>query len=201
MCYSRRFRLTIFVLLVSGSVALAQKEQQPAKPTATPRSTAASSPTATANPAPTPETKIDAKMEAELLQAEDRFVNAIRNRDVKELEEILHPQYADAMEGSEKAFIKRAVIKRASEGQLPAYRVARERKLTRSGNLFTVEGLANNVAQELSEDAPTEKWASVRRVWTKENGRWIATAQIVKELEENEARQKLAPEKEEKKPN
>ena len=144
---------------------------------------------------------MDAKMEAELLQAEDRFINAIRNRDVKELEALLHPQYADAMEGSERAIVKRGIIMRASEGRLPAYKIEKERKLIRSGDSFTVEGMARNVAQELTEDAPTEKWAFIRRIWTRENGQWIATAQIVKEMEENEAREKLAPETKEKKPN
>lgn len=139
-------------------------------------------------------------MEADLLQAEDRLVNAIRNRDVKELEQILHPHFADAMEGSERAFIKRAVIARATEGHLPAYKISRERKLIRSGDAFTVEGFGNNVAQELTEDAPTEKWAFVRRLWSHENGRWIATAQTVKEMDEEEAREKLSPENKEKKP-
>jgi len=196
---SSKFRLTIFVLLVSGSVAFAQKEQKPAKPTATPAATSTAKPTATPKPSPM-ETKIDAKMEAELLQAEERFINAIRNRDGKELEEILHPRYADAMEGSERATIKRAVIARALEGRLPAYKIEKERKLVRSGEVFDVQGLANNVAQELTEDTPTEKWAFVRRIWTREGGRWVATAQMVKELEENEAREKLAPETKEKKP-
>ncbi len=198
---SSKIRLTVLVLLVSGSVALAQKEQKPAKPTATPRPAASLTPSVTPKPSPTPETSIDAKLEAELLQAEDRFINAIRNRDAKELEAILHPQYADSMEGSERAIIKRAVIARAIEGRLPAYKIERERKVVRSGDVFDVQGLANNVAQELTEDAPTEKWALVRRIWTKENGRWIATAQMVKEMEENEAREKLAPETKEKKPN
>lgn len=188
-----RFRLAILVLLLSGSVALAQKDQKSPLPAATPKSTD------TPKPSPTPETKIDSKTEAELLQAEDRFVNAIRNRDAKELEEILHPQYADSMKESERALIKRAVISRAIDGRLPAYKIEKERTLTRYGDVFNVEGLANNVAREQSEDAPTVKWALVRRIWTREGGRWIATAQIVKEIEDNEAREKLAPEKKEKK--
>jgi hypothetical protein len=180
------------VLSFSAASGIAQTEKG---------STPARTPAATAAPSsPTPDTKIDAKTEAELLQAEDRLINAIRNRDAKELEEILHPRYADAMEGSERAMVKRAVISRALEGRLPAYKIEKERKLVRSGDVFDVQGLANNVAQELTEDSPTEKWAFVRRIWTKEGGRWIATAQMVKELEENEAREKLAPDADKKKP-
>jgi hypothetical protein len=188
-----RFRLTLLVLFIAGSVALAQKEQKSATPAGTPKATA------TPRPSPTPETQIDAKTEAELLQAEDRFVNAIRNHDAKELEEILHPQYADSMKESERAVIKRAVIARAIDGRLPAYKIEKERTLTRYGDVFNVEGLANNVAREMSEAAATEEWALVRRIWTREGGRWIVTAQIVKLMDENEAREKLAPEKKEKK--
>jgi hypothetical protein len=198
-----RFHLTILSLVLSGAVALS-KEPQKSKPTATPKPALTPQPTsspesiATPKPAPTPDTKIDAKMEAELLEAEDRFINAIRNHDEKELEAILHPYYADAIDGQSSARTKHGVILRATDGSLPAYRIEKERKLTRSGDSFTVEGLGRDVAHELTEDKPSEEWALVRRIWSRETGHFIATAQIITPLQEKELREKLAGEGKEK---
>jgi len=191
--------LTILSLVLSSTVALSQKQKK-AKPTPTPNPTATLGATATPKPLPTPETTIDPKMEAELLQAEDRFINAIRNRDAKELEQILHRYFADSFEGSASAITKHGFIMKATSGALPAYQVEKERKLIRSGDSFTVEGLARDVAHELTEDHPTEQWARVRRIWSKEGGQWIATAQIVMPLEERDVREKFEAEKKEKKP-
>ena len=199
------FRLTILSLVLSSTVALSEtkrktKPSATPKPTLTPKPTATPTSTATPKPSPTPETKIDARMEAELLQAEDRFVNAIRNHDAKELEVLLHPYYADAFDGANSAIPKRGVIMRATDARLPAYHIEKERKLIRSGETFTVEGLGKDTAHELTEDNPSEHWAFVRRIWTREDGRWIATAQIIKPLEENELREKLEAETKEKQP-
>jgi len=193
------FSLTILSLVLSSSVALSQKQKK-AKPTPTPNPTATLGATATPRPLPTPETTIDPKMEAELLQAEDRFINAIRNRDAKELEQILHRYFADSFEGSGSAIPKHGFIMRVTSGRMPAYQVAKDRKLIRSDDSFTVEGLARDVAHELTEDHPTEQWARVRRLWTNEGSQWIATAQIVTRLEEREVREKFETEKKEKQP-
>jgi hypothetical protein len=193
-----------FVLL--SSVALTDAKQKP-KATATPTPALTTNPSATApttptpKPSSTPDTKIDARMEAELLQAEDRFINAIRNHDVKELEGLLHPYFADSLEGASAAISKRGVITRVADGRLPAYQIEKERKLIRSGDAFTVEGLGKDTAHALTEDNATEHWAFVRRLWSRENGRWIATAQIIAPLEEKDARERLDPEKKEKQPN
>ena len=176
--FSTPRNLAISFLLLSSSVVLAQKDQKPAKPTPTPNSTVTPRPTATPKPSPTPETKIDARTEAQLLQAEDRFINAIRNHDAKELEQLLHPQYADSIGGRESAVGKTGVIRRAAGSRLPAYRIEKDRKLTRYGNDFNVEGLARNAARDDSVDTSSE-WVHIRRLWTREGDRWIATAQIV----------------------
>jgi hypothetical protein len=186
-----RLTMAVLSLALSNAVVLAQPEENSKSP-ATPKPGTTQTPTA--SPKPTPETKIDARTEAELLQAEDRFVIAIKNRDVKELEELLHPQFADSIQGRESAIIKRGFIPKASIGSLPAYRVEKERKLIRSGDLFTVEGLGKDIAHEMTEDNPSEHWASVRRFWVKEGGRWIATAQIIAPIEDNELRERLNPE-------
>jgi len=191
--FSMRLTVTILSLVLSSAVVFAQQEKDSKSP-ATPKPQTSQTPTASPKPSSTPETKIDARTEAELLQAEDRFIIAIQNRDAKELEELLHPQFADSIHGRESAVIKRGFIPKATRGSLPAYHVEKERKLTRSGDLFTVEGLGKDIAHELTEDNPSEHWVSVRRLWVRENGRWIATAQIIAPIKDNELRERLNPE-------
>jgi hypothetical protein len=188
--------LTILSVALSGGFAIAQptpgKTKASEKTSAkTPEKTPAANqkPTTSPKPSPTPDTKIDAKTEAELLQAEDRFVVAIGNRDAKALEELLHSYYADSFEGSERAVTKRGFITLASAGRLPIYRVERERKLIRSGDVFTVEGLATNTASAGLEDRPVE-WVHVRRLWERQGNRWIAIAQIITEKPEREEQEK-----------
>ena len=199
------FRLGTISCVLLSSVALSEAKQKP-KPTTTPKPALTPNPSATAPTTPTPktsstpETKIDARTEAERLQAEDRFINAIRNHDGKELEDLLHPYYADALDGASSAISKRGVIMRATEARLPAYHIEKERKLIRSGDSFTVEGLGKDTAHELTEDNSSEHWAFVRRIWTREHGRWIATAQIIKPIEDNELRERLDPETKTKQP-
>jgi hypothetical protein len=198
----RAFRpgLTILAVVLSNAIVLAEQEKSSTS-AATPKPTASQKPSASPKPSPTPDTKIDARTEAELLQAEDRFINAIRNQDAKALEELLHPYYADSINGSERATNKRGTLARLAAGRLPAYRVEKERKLTRSGDLFTVEGLGNDIAHEPTEEHRTEQWAEVRRIWSREGTRWVATAQIITPLKENEAPERLAPETKEKRSN
>jgi len=197
------FGIISFFLL--SSVALSETKQK-SKPTPTPKPTLTPNPSATApttptpKPSSTPETKIDAATEAELLQAEDRFINAIRNHDAKELDALLHPYFADSFEGAGSAISKRGVIMRATDGALPAYRIEKERKLIRSGDSFTVEGLGKDTAHELTEDNPSEHWAFVRRLWSREGGRWIAAAQIIAPLEDKELRERLEAETKKKQP-
>lgn len=191
---SVRIGLTILSVVLSGGFAIAQPTPGKTKPSAktpekTPEKTPAASPkpTASPKPSPTPETKIDAKTEAELLQAEDRFVIAIRNRDTKALEALLHPYYADSVEGRESAVTKRGVMIRLSAGRLPAYRVEKERKLIRSGDSFTVEGQAKDAGREETDE---NEWVHVRRLWERQGDGWIVTAQIITEKPDREEKEK-----------
>jgi hypothetical protein len=199
----RIFALTVVVLALSSAGMLAQQEKDSksarAKSTTTPKPTATQPTAATPKPAPTPDTKIDAKMEAELLQAEERFVISIQNRDSKALDELLHPYYADSMHGGERAFNKRSAMQRLSAHRLPAYRVEKERKLIRSGDSFTVEGMAIDAAHGDSDDTPN-KWVHVLRLWMKEGDRWIATAQVVTPEEQWDEEKEREAEAKEKKP-
>ena len=187
--------LMFLSLVVANALVFAQQTQN-SKPGQSPKPTASEKPAATPKASPTPETKIDAKTEAELLQAEDRFVIAIENRDVKALDELLHPSFADSVEGRGSAITKRGFVPNASRGSVPAYRVEKERKLTRSGNLYTVEGLARDMFHDGWETRPAE-WVHVRRLWEKQGDRWIATAQIITPEAEHES-EKEPKEKEKK---
>ena len=179
-----KFGLTVFTLSLSGAIAVAQPEKN-----ATSTTTVAATPNrvATPKPAPTPETKIDAKTAAELLQAEDRFLIAIQNRDAKALSDLLADYYADSFHDDERALNKRGSIQRATEGKLSIYRVEKERKLIRSGDTFTVEGMAKKAKLPPSEENPTEEWVHVRRLWLRQGDRWLAIAQIITPAQEREA--------------
>lgn len=189
-CRSRiaKFGLAVFTLSLSGAIAVAQEEKN-VKVTATPKRAA------TPKPSPTPETKIDAKTAAELLQAEDRFIIAIWNRDAKALSDLLADYYADSFRNGERAINKRGSIERAAEGKLSIYRVEKERKLIRSGDTFTVEGLAKKAKPLASEEDPKEEWVHVRRLWLRQGDRWLAIAQIIT-LEEEAEKEKDREEKE-----
>jgi len=185
-----RFRLTVLALVLSGTVALSETKQKP-KPSATPKPTLTPNPTgtpgsaATPKPAPTPETQIDAKTEAELLLAEDRFIVAIRNGDAKALGELLHDHFADSFgRYASVATTKRGLLDRVGGGQVPAYPVIKDRHLSVSVDLFTVEGLAHAERQEPG-DEPWDDWFRVRRLWTKTEGRWVITAQMITPLDKD----------------
>jgi hypothetical protein len=194
-----KFGLTVFTLSLAGAIA-AGHEDKNATVTTTPKVTATPDRAATPKPSPTAETKIDAKMEAELLQAEDRFIIAIRNRDAKALSDLLADYYADSFRDDERAINKRGSIQRATEGKLSIYLIEKGRKLIRSGDTFTVEGLAKKAELLSSEEIAKEEWVHVRRLWLRQGDRWLAIAQIITPIEEAELREKLNPETKEKQP-
>lgn len=182
--------LTVMTVVFTSTLAIA--EPTPDKsPDKAPKKTAEST------PEPTPEPKIDAKTEAEILLAEDRFINAIRNGDAKELTEILHDYYADALgQYAKRAITKRGTLDRASKGLTPAYRIEKERKITQSGDSFTVEGLAK-AERQVPGDEPKDKWFRVQRIWTKTGDRWVLNAQAVSS-QQNAPPEKDAESKEQK---
>ena len=185
--------LILLCLLVSNALVFAQqpKDSQAAQG---PKPTTSEKATATPKAASTPETKINAETEAELVKADERFVNAIENRDAKTLDELLHPQFADSFEGGESAVSRRGFIRRLNEGRLPAYRVEKERALIRSGDSFTVEGLAKDMSRD-GWESRAEEWVHVRRLWEKQGDRWITTAQIVTPAAEGESDKQKTEEK------
>ena len=180
---SVRLALIILSLAVSNTLVSAQQEKN-SKVTATPKPTASQKPTPSPKPSPTPET-MDAKTEAELLLAEDRFIVAIRNGDAKALGELLHDHFADSFgRYASVATTKRGFLDRVGGGQVPAYPVIKDRHLSVSVDLFTVEGLAHAERQEPG-DEPWDDWFRVRRLWTKTEGRWVITAQMITPLDKD----------------
>lgn len=175
---SIRIGLTILSFVLSGGIAIAQ----PA-PDKTPNKTPEKTPENT----PTPNPKLDPKTEAELLQAEDRFIIAIRNGDAKALEELLDDHYFDSFANSEKAISKRGVLVRLRAGRLPFYRVEMQPKLSRSVDTFTVEGLAREGGREISVDYPKEEWVRVQRLWIRSHDHWLLRAQIITPENEKES--------------
>src|SRR4051794_38634866 len=126
MHFPSRFSLAFLCLIVPNALVFAEPAKN-SKSAESPKPPAAQKPSATPKASPTPQTRIDEKTEAELLQAEERFVAAIENRDAKSLDELLHPHFADSIEGGESALTKRAFIAKVSRGGAPAYRVEKER--------------------------------------------------------------------------
>jgi uncharacterized protein DUF4440 len=184
-----KFGLTIGSFLFA--IAFAAAEPSPAKP---PKVRPTPKPGATPKPSPTPDAKLDAKTEAELLQAEDRFIIAIKNGDAKALGELLHEGFADSFgRYASVATARRGILDRVGSGQVPAYRVIKDRKLSVSADLFTVEGLAHAERQNPG-DEPWDEWFQVRRLWTKTEGRWLVTAQMItpvdKEAEDEKEKEK-----------
>lgn len=171
-----RFGLTVGTLVFASSLAIA--EPTPVKSPGKEKEK-----TAETKPDATPEAKIDAKTEADILLAEDRFINAIKNGDAKALGELLHDLYSDALgKYAKKAINKRGTLSRATSGRLPAYRIEKERKINQNGELFWVEGLAR-AERQIQGDEPVDKWFRVRRLWTKVEDRWVLNAQAVSSLE------------------
>lgn len=167
-----RFGLTLGTIVFASSLAIAE-------PTPVKSPGKAKEKTAETKPEPTPEAKVDAKTEADILLAEDRFINAIKNGDAKALGELLHDLYSDALgKYAKKATNKRGTLARVTTGRLPAYRIEKERKMNQNGELFWVEGLARAERQNPT-DEPADKWFRVRRLWTKVDDRWVLSVQAV----------------------
>lgn len=186
---SIRLAATILSFVLATAVSAAERS-----PTKAPKPTPSASkpPKAT----PTPSAKLDAKTEGELLQAEDRFINAIRNGDAKALGELLHDKYASALGAFPGvATTKRGTLDRLGTAEVAAYRIVKERKLTVSVDLYTVEGLAKAERPLTGDEQSKDEWFKVRRLWIKTDGGWLITAQMVVPLDESADKDETEKEK------
>ncbi|HCX31550.1 MAG TPA: hypothetical protein DHU55_17535 [Blastocatellia bacterium] len=129
----------------------------------------------------TSRSRIDKRVEREVNKAEDQLEQAIRKRDVASLDLLLADYYADAYEGSERGFGKRATLARCKTGTLDYYKIADEKKLSVRGDIIQVEGRAR-VKEKSGTDTEMETDIRLKRLWTKKGGRWLLIAQILQPI-------------------
>jgi ketosteroid isomerase-like protein len=136
---------------------------------------------------PKRQTASQKKLEREILKAEDLLGKAIARCDATALNKLLTDYYADAFEGSERAFNKKATIVRCKNGSLRFYRVNEKRTISVSADIVTVEG--NAAAAGLKEtQAEKETDVHVTRLWTKKDGRWQLVGQTVGPVDDESER-------------
>jgi hypothetical protein len=132
---------------------------------------------------PIQKTSAEKKLEREILKAEASLGNAIARRDATALAKLLTDYYADALEGSERATNKKAILVRCKNGQLRYYRIKERRTITSSVDIVTVEGIAEN-AEHMKGKTEKEEEVHVKRLWTKKDGRWQLVGQTIGPAEE-----------------
>jgi hypothetical protein len=132
--------------------------------------------------------EVDPKTRQELAAAEKRFGEAIEKRDTAALSEILADYYADSIGDEERAVPKSRVIARAKAGTLFFYRIETDLRMSVSAQTYTVEGKAVPPPPAFSPDyAGQAKWAHVRRMWTKKDGKWVLILQNISDVEEEKS--------------
>ena len=125
--------------------------------------------------------RIDKRVESEVNKAEDQLEQAIRKRDVAALDLLLADYFADAYEGSEHAFGKRAMLAKCRTGTLDYYKIKTEKKLSVRGDIIQVEGLTR-IEEKSKTDRETETDIRLKRLWTKTGGRWLLIAQTLEPI-------------------
>jgi hypothetical protein len=136
---------------------------------------------------PKPQTASQKKLEREILKAENRLGKAIASCDATALNKLLTDYYADAFEGSERAFNKKATITRCKNGTLHFYRVNEKRTVSVNADIVTVEGNAAAPTQKETQDKK-ETDVHIKRLWTKKDGRWQLVGQTVGPAEDESER-------------
>jgi hypothetical protein len=191
-----KFGCTVVFLSLFASLAAAQAEKG-ARPAATPKVT--STPTSTAKPiaSASGNAKVDATTEAELLQAEQRFREAIEKRDSDALDHLLMDYYTDGLEEGERALTKRAVLIQCEAGKLDPLTIDKPR-ITQTGDRTTVEGQSKMALKNRTTGQTEERAVHVRRFWTRKDGQWFVAGQLREFLDakEKEEREKERQEKE-----
>jgi hypothetical protein len=122
--------------------------------------------------------RIDKKVQREILKIEADLGRAIETRDAALLDRLLADYYSDAIEGSEKANAKQAVLARCVAGTLPFYKIDAERKFAVRSEIIEVEGVSRAKTKFVT-DKDAEGLTRVRRMWTRKDGKWLLIAQII----------------------
>ncbi len=166
-----RLLIAAFALSLGIAPALhASQQRAKAKPAATASS----------------ETSADRKTEREILRMESQLREAIARRNVALLDRLLADYYADSFEGTNHAVGKKGTLARCKGGDLRYYSIDEERRISVRADIVTVEGITRSGHR--TEGRESDREVSVRRLWTKKDGRWQLVAQTIGSNEEESER-------------
>ena len=108
---------------------------------------------------------------------EEQLGLAIAKRDIPVLEKMLADHYFDAF-SDENALSRANTIARCKAGLLSFLAIEKELHLSPNVEGIAVEGLARFHPTQVDDRTPEEHWISVRRLWTKKDGRWLLLSQV-----------------------
>jgi hypothetical protein len=143
---------------------------------------------ATVLPRPGSQAMITRKIEREILRSEQLLGRAIKKRDVVSLARLLADYYAATYEGGERGTGKTATLELCEAGSLPFYEIQDERKLEARAELVAIEGLGRNTLS-LGTDRSDQTLFRVKRLWTKNKGRWLLVSQTLEPAAEESEEQ------------
>jgi hypothetical protein len=128
-------------------------------------------------PAASSEQGADRKTEREILKVESQFREAMTKCNVALLDRLLADYYADSFEGTNQAVGKRGTLARCKGGDIRYYSIDEKRKISISVDIVTIEGMTRSGPQ--TDDRESRREVTVKRLWTKKDGRWQLIAQTV----------------------
>ena len=141
-----------------------------------------------ARPEPSPTssgTEVDSKVKKEVVAMEEQLGLAIAKRDIPVLEKMLADHYFDAF-SDENALSRANTIARCKAGLLSFLAIEKELHLSPNVEGIVVEGLARFHPTQVDDRTPEEQWISVRRLWTKKDGRWLLMSQVRRRPDEDD---------------
>lgn len=139
------------------------------------------------------DTTIDGKTRQEILQVEKKLAEAIEAHDDVQLGSMLADYFADALNESETATNKAGAIGSCKAGTLHSYRFGDSARLSRSGEMVTIEGVAQASEDTSTDNQSEERLFRVRRIWTQKEGHWLLVAQMRQPLEQEGAEEGKRP--------
>jgi len=125
----------------------------------------------------TSQSRVDKKLEREILNAENQLRQAIVKRDSTLLGHILADYYADTYEGSDRAVGKNSTMARCQSGVLQYYSIEENREISVRAEIVVIEGLSHTKSN--SNDEMIGRPVYVKRLWTKKHGSWQLITQVL----------------------
>jgi hypothetical protein len=131
-------------------------------------------------PSPTPSgAEFDSKAK-EVAEMEKQLALAMEKRNTAFLERVLAETYFDVYEGDKHAMSKSGTIARCKAGLLNFLVIEKQQQMSPDRDLVAVEGLSKARPTRVDDTTPEEQWVHVRRLWTKKDGKWLLTSQILR---------------------